>query len=446
MLQTLSHRLQEIFQRLSRRGVLSEADVDAALREVRLALLEADVHFSVAKDFLARVRARAVGSEVSKALNPAQQVIKIVHEELVATLGPAAPWNPVGPKPRVVLLAGLQGSGKTTTAAKLAKLLREEGERVLLVAADIQRPAAIRQLQLLGEQIGAPVFAADGKTPTQICAGALEHARRGGETLVLLDTAGRQQADDALMAELSSIVKAVNPAERILVADAMTGQEAVRIAEGFHKAIGLTGLILTKMDGDARGGAAISMRAVTGVPIRWIGTGEGLDGLEEFDPERMAGRILGMGDMLGLIRRAEETFKQEELHQQAEQILGGEFTLQDLLDQMRKMRKLGPLDKFLDMLPAGGGLPGAGKAHITPEQQQQAEVDLRRKEAILCSMTLEERRAPDLLNGSRKRRIARGSGTEVQEVNQLLKLFQQMRKMMKMLGKSGGRGLSRIFG
>jgi signal recognition particle subunit SRP54 len=446
MLQTLSHRLQEIFRRLSRRGVLGESDVDDALREVRLALLEADVHFSVVRDFLARVRNRAVGSEVSKALNPAQQVIKIVHEELVATFGPSVPWNPVGPKPRVVLLAGLQGSGKTTTAAKLAKLLRDAGERVLLVAADTRRPAAIRQLQLLGEQIGAPVFSADDKTPPRICSDALEHARRGGETLVLLDTAGRQQADDALMAELSSIVKAVNPVERLLVADAMTGQEAVRIAEGFHKAIGLTGLILTKMDGDARGGAAISMRAVAGVPVRWIGTGEGLDGLEPFDSERMAGRILGMGDMLGLIRRAEETFEREEVRKQAEQILEGEFSLQNLLDQIRHMRKLGPLSQFLDMLPAGGGLPGAGKGHITPQQQQRAEAEMRRKEAILCSMTPQERRDPDLLNGSRKRRIARGSGVEVQEVNQLLKQFQQMRKMMKMLGKSGGKGLSRIFG
>jgi signal recognition particle subunit SRP54 len=440
MLETLSNRLQEIFRRLSRRGVLSESDVDAALREVRLALLEADVHFSVVKDFLARVRARAVGSDVSRALNPAQQVIKIVHEELAATLGPNAPWNLTGPKPRVVLLAGLQGSGKTTTAAKLAKKFRSGGERLLLVAADVQRPAAVRQLQILGEQVGVPVYPAGGKTPVQICTGALEHARRESDTLVLLDTAGRQQIDDALMAELVSIKEAVHPVECLLVADAMTGQEAVRIAQGFHKAIALTGLILTKMDGDARGGAAISMRAVTGVPIRWIGTGEGLDALEEFDPERIAGRILGMGDMLGLIRRAEDAFDTGEAEKQAEQILGGEFTLEDLLGQLRQMRKLGPLGQLMEMLP------GAGAARITPEQQRDAEADLRRKEAILCSMTPAERRQPDILDGSRRRRIARGSGTEVQEVNQLLQQYRQARKMMKMIGKSGGRGLPRIFG
>jgi signal recognition particle subunit SRP54 len=440
MLESLTDRLQEIFRRLSRRGVLSEADVDAALREVRLALLEADVNFTVVKDFLARVRERAVGSEVSRALNPAQQVIKIVHEELAATLGKAVPWNPTGPKPRVVVLAGLQGSGKTTTAAKLARIFRAEGERVLLVAADVQRPAAVRQLQILGEQVGVSVYAAGGKTPEQICASALEQARRESDSLVLLDTAGRHQIDDVLMAELVSIKKETNPAECLLVADAMTGQEAVRIAVGFHKALGLTGLILTKMDGDARGGAAISMRAVTGVPIRWIGTGEGLDALEKFDPDRIAGRILGMGDMIGLIHRAEEAFEEGESRQPAEQILGGEFTLQNLLEQIRQMRKLGPLGQILGMLP------GAGAGKITPEQQREAEAGMKSKEAILCSMTPLERRQPGILDASRKRRIARGSGTEVQEVNQLLQQFRQARKMMKMLGKNGGRGFPRIFG
>ncbi len=443
MLESLTDRLQEIFRRLSRRGVLSEADTDSALREVRLALLEADVHFSVVKDFLARVRVRAVGSEVSRALNPAQQVVKIVHEELAATLGPAAPLNLSGPKPRVIVLAGLQGSGKTTTAAKLAKKFRADGERVLLVAADVQRPAAVRQLQILGEQVGVSVYAAGGKTPPQICAAAVEQARRESDSLVLLDTAGRQQIDDALMAELVSIKKETNPVECLLVADAMTGQEAVRIAGGFHKALGLTGLILTKMDGDARGGAAISMRAVTGVPIRWIGTGEGLDALEEFDPGRIAGRILGMGDMIGLIRRAEETFDEGVSEKQAKQILGGEFTLQDLLEQIRQMRKLGPLGQILEMLP------GAGAGRVTPEQQRAAEAGMKSKEAILCSMTKDERLRPEILDASRKRRIARGSGTEVQEVNQLLLQFRQARKMMKMLGKSGGRGipgLPRIFG
>jgi signal recognition particle subunit SRP54 len=441
MLEALSDRLQQIFKNLSRHGILTEADVDSALREVRLALLEADVHFTVVKDFLARVRARAVGSEVSRALNPAQQVTKIVHEELVATLGPAAPWNPTGPKPRVVMLLGLQGSGKTTTAGKLAKILRAEGERVLLVAADVQRPAAVRQLQILGEQAGVSVHAAaGGGSPPEICAAALEKARRESDTVVLLDTAGRQQIDDALMAELVSIKKETSPGECLLVADAMTGQEALRIAAGFHKAVGLTGLILTKMDGDARGGAAISIRAVTGVPIRWIGTGEGLNALEEFDPERLAGRILGQGDMMGLIRRAEETFSAEETQKQTGQILSGEFTLQDMLDQIRQMRKLGPLSQILDMLP------GAGARKITPEQQRDAEREMKRKEAILTSMTPQERRQPEILDASRRRRIARGSGTEVQEINRLIQQYRQARKMMKMLGKNGGRGISRIFG
>jgi signal recognition particle subunit SRP54 len=440
MLETLSDRLQEIFRRLARRGVLSETDVDVALREVRLALLEADVHFTVVRDFLARVRARAVGAEVSRALNPAQQVLKIVQEELVATLGPAEPLRLTGPKPRVMLLAGLQGSGKTTTAAKLAKKLRADGERVLLVAADTQRPAAIRQLQVLGEKIGVLVFTMEGKTPPQICAAGLEQARRESDSLVLIDTAGRQQIDDALMAELSSIRKITNPVESLLVADAMTGQEAVRIAEGFHKAIGLTGLILTKMDGDARGGAAISMRAVTGVPIRWMGTGEGLDALDEFDPQRLAGRILGMGDVRGLIQRAEQTFAGEQVSRQAERLAAGELTLEGLVEQMRQMRRMGPLGQILEMVP------GMGSARITSEQQQEAEASMRRVEAIVQSMTPEERRDPEILNGGRKRRVARGSGTDVQDVNRLLKQFREARKMIKMLGKSGGRGIPRIFG
>jgi signal recognition particle subunit SRP54 len=440
MLDALADRLQQIFKNLSRRGILGEADVDSALREVRLALLEADVHFTVVKDFLARVRARAVGSEVSRALNPAQQVTKIVHEELAATLGPAAPWNPTGPKPRVVMLLGLQGSGKTTTAGKLAKRFRNAGERVLLVAADVQRPAAVRQLQILGEQAGVSVFAAGGGRAPQICADALEKARRESDTLVILDTAGRQQVDEALMAELVSIKQETAPAECLLVADAMTGQEAVHIAGSFHKAVGLTGLILTKLDGDARGGAAISIRAVTGVPIRWIGTGEGLDALEEFDPDRIAGRILGRGDMIGLIRRAEETFAAEETQKQAGQMLGGEFTLQDMLEQIRQIRKLGPLGQILDMLP------GAGTGKITPEQQREAEQDMKRKEAILSSMTPQERRQPEILDASRRRRIARGSGTEVQEINRLVQQYRQARKMMKMIGKNGGRGIRGFFG
>jgi signal recognition particle subunit SRP54 len=440
MLETLTERLQLIFKALSRHGVLSEADVDSALREVRLALLEADVHFMVAKDFLARVRARAIGSEVSRALNPAQQVMKIVHEELAATLGPSTPWSPSGPKPRVILLAGLQGSGKTTTAGKLAKRFRAEGERVLLVAADVARPAAVRQLQILGEQVGVSVFASGGRTPPEICAAALEQARKESDTLVILDTAGRQQIDDLLMGELASIKQETSPSECFLVADAMTGQEAVRIAGGFHQAVGLTGMILTKMDGDSRGGAAISMRAVTGVPIRWIGTGEGLDALEAFDAGRIAGRILGQGDMLGLIRRAEESFAAGETQKQAQQLLSGDFNMQDMLDQFRQIRKLGSLGQILDMLP------GAAAGKLTPEAQRDAEREMKRKEAILCSMTPGERREPEILDASRKRRIARGSGTEVQEINRLIQQYRQARKMMKMFGKNGGRGIPRIFG
>jgi signal recognition particle subunit SRP54 len=443
MLDSLTDRLQAIFRTLSRHGVLGEEDVDFALRDVRLALLEADVHFTVVKDFLVRVRERAVGSEVSRALNPAQQIVKIVHEELVATLGPVAPWNPTGPKPRVVLLAGLQGSGKTTTAAKLGKRFRAGGERVLLVAADTARPAAVRQLQILGGQVGVSVYSDDGKTPPQICAAAVERARQESDTLVLLDAAGRRQIDGALMDELASIKKATSPVECLLVADAMTGQEAVRIAGGFHQALGLTGLILTKMDGDARGGAAISMRAVTGVPIRWIGTGEGLDALEVFDPERIAGRILGKGDVIGLVRRAEAAFREEEARTQEKQLFGGEIHLQDLLDQIRRVRKLGPLEQVLEMLPKPDG------SKITSREQRVAEAEMRSKEAILCSMTPEERRSPEILNASRKRRIARGSGTQVQDVNRLLQQFRQARKMAKMLGKNRGKGFpgnSRIFG
>jgi signal recognition particle subunit SRP54 len=438
MLESLTERLQDIFRRLSKRGVLSEADVDSALREVRMALLEADVHFAVAREFLARVRARSIGSEVSRALNPARQMVKIVHEELAATLGPAVPWNPAGPKPRVVMLAGLQGSGKTTTAAKLARAFRADGERVLLVAADVRRPAAVRQLQILAGQAGVAVYASENGAAPQICAAGVEQARRESDTLVILDTAGRRQIDDELMAELVSIKKETDPVECLLVADATTGQEAVRIAEGFHRAVGLTGLILTKMDGDARGGAAISMRAAAGVPIRWIGTGEGLDALEAFDPERIASRILGKGDLIGLIQKAEQAFSAEEAGKQAAQLLGGEFTMEDLLAQIRQMQKIGSLGQILEMLP------GAGAAKITPEKQREAEAGMKRSEAILCSMTPEERRNPEILDGSRKRRIARGSGTGVPEINQLIHQYRQARKMMKMLGKSGGRGLPGI--
>lgn len=436
MFQNLSTKLQETFQQLQRRGKLSEADVDAALREVRLALLEADVHFSVVKSFLDRVRARAVGAEVSRALNPGQQVIKIVNEELTATLGEPGRLNLKGPQPRVIMLVGLQGSGKTTTAAKLARKLRAQGERVMLVAADPYRPAAIQQLQTLGEQIDVPVFTGEA-APPELCAQAVRSGEKQGKTAVILDTAGRFQIDEALMQELVAIRERAHPVEVLLVADAMTGQEAVRIAEGFHKQVGLTGLILTKVDGDARGGAAISMRSVTGVPIKFLATGEKVDGLEAFEPGRLSGRILGMGDILGLIERA-EALDQEKAQAAAERLVTGKFTLEDFAAQLKEVRKMGPIGQLMGMIP---GMSGP-KMQI---DEQAAEQQMKITEAIISSMTPRERRNPDVLNGSRKRRIAAGSGTTVYEVNQLLKQYKDMQKMMKQLGgKKGGLGLPRF--
>jgi len=435
MFQTLSDKLQNVFQNLTRRGKLTEADVDAALREVRLALLEADVHFSVVKSFLDRVRVRAVGVEVSRALNPAQQVIKIVNEELVATLGEPGRLNLKGQQPRVVMLVGLQGSGKTTTAAKLARKLRAQGERVMLVAADPYRPAAIQQLQTLGQAIDVPVFTGDAKPP-DLCAEAVRSGEKQGKTVVIFDTAGRLQIDEELMQELVAIRERTKPVEVILVADAMTGQEAVRIAEGFHKQVGLTGLILTKVDGDARGGAAISMRSVTGVPIKFLGMGEKVDALDAFEPSRLASRILGMGDVLGLIERAEAMDK-ETAQKSAEKLVSGSFTLEDFAVQLKEVRKMGPIGQLMGMIP---GMSGP-KMQI---DEQAAEQQMKRTEAIISSMTPRERRHPDILNGSRKRRIATGSGVQVYEVNQLIKQFKDMQKLMKQMGKQKGFGLPRF--
>ena len=441
MFESLTERLQEVFRNLSRRGKLGEADVDAALREVRLALLEADVNFRVVKDFLGRVRERAIGAEVSRALNPAQQVIKIVGDELVATLGQAERLNLTGPRPRVVMLVGLQGSGKTTLAGKLALRLRGRGERVTLVAADLYRPAAVLQLQTLGRQIGVPVFAAESLPPPEICAQGITQAERDGSSVVIVDTAGRLQIDDQMMAELEAIKAVARPAEILLVADAMTGQEAVRIAEGFHQRVGLTGLALTKMDGDARGGAAISMRAVTGVPIKLLGTGEKMDALDEFHPGRLSSRILGMGDVLALIEKAESALDEKQAAKQVDRLMSGEFTLEDFADQLRQVRKLGPLGQLLELLPGGMGQMAR---QVDPRE---AEGQLRRTEAILNSMTPQERRDPDVLNASRRRRIARGSGNQVQDVNQLLKQYRTMQKLFKQMGTKGGmRGLGRLFG
>jgi signal recognition particle subunit SRP54 len=440
MFENLTERLDDIFKQLRRRGKLSEKDVDSAMREVRLALLEADVNYGVVKDFVARVRERSVGHEVSKALNPAQQVVKIVNEELIATLGEPERLELSGPKPRSIMLVGLQGSGKTTAAGKLARLLRSQGERVMLVAADPYRPAAVRQLETLGEQLSLPVFYEDGVPPPKLARKARDKATSGGYSVIILDTAGRSQLDDQLMNELEAIRGQVNPAEILLVVDAMIGQESVNVAKGFREVIPLTGLVLTKMDGDVRGGAAISIRSVTGVPIKYLGTGESLDALEAYDPSRLASRILGMGDVIGLIEKAEATYDEASARKQAEKMLSGEFSLQDFSDQLRQLRKMGPLGQIMEMLPGGMGQMAK---QVSP---QDAEKQLKMTEAIINSMTLEERRKPDLLNASRRRRIARGSGAEVQDVNRLMKQFREAQRLFKTFKKSGIRGLPRMFG
>ena len=438
MFESLSEKLQGVFDRLGQRGVLREEDVKAVLREIRLALLEADVNYKVVKDFTARVKEKAVGEEVSRALNPAQQVVKIVHEELVRTLGEPGRLDLSGRAPHVLMLVGLQGSGKTTTVAKLARFLREQGHFPLMVAADIYRPAAIDQLERLGEQLGLPVYAERGAEPVAIARHGVEEANRRGADIVILDTAGRLQIDETMMAELEAIREAVKPQEVLLVADAMTGQEAVNIAQGFHERVGLTGLILTKVDGDARGGAAISMREVTGVPIKFLGTGEKIEALELFHPDRLASRILGMGDVLTLIEKAERTYDQQEAARLEKKLRKGEFDLEDFLQQLRQLRKMGPLGDLLGMVPGGGKL--LKQTNVSDEEMEQA---MKRTEAIILSMTPEERRKPKILNGSRKRRIARGSGTTVTEVNQLLRQYRQMQKLFKQLGRSKkGRGLS----
>ena len=440
MFENLTERLNEVFKGLRRRGKLSESDVDAAIREVRLALLEADVNYGVVKDFVNRVRIRAIGQEVSKALNPGQQVVKIVNEELIATLGEVERLNLSGQRPRVIMLVGLQGSGKTTHAGKLARLLRSQGERVMLVACDPYRPAAVRQLETLGERLNVPVYFEANIAPPFVAANALEKARVGGYSIVILDTAGRSQLDQTLMDELKSINSKVNPSELLLVVDAMIGQESVSIAKGFREVIPVTGLIMTKMEGDARGGAAISIRAVTGIPIKFLGTGEGMEALEVYDPARLSNRILGMGDLIGLIERAEATYDEKVAKEQADKLMSGDFTLEDFSKQLRQLRKMGPIAQIMEMLPGGMGQMAR---QVNP---QDAENQLKFTEAIINSMTPQERRNPDILNASRRRRIAHGSGTEVQEVNRLIKQFRDAQKMFKTLKKSGPRGLPRLFG
>ncbi len=430
MFESLSDRLQNVFEQLGRKGILTEDDVNTAMREVRMALLEADVNLKVTKDFIKRVKERAIGAEVQKSLKPSQQVIKIVHEELIDTLGQPGRLNLGRNIPAVIMLVGLQGSGKTTTAAKLALMLRREGRRPFLVAGDTYRPAAVDQLVTLAKQLDMP-YHEEGTSaaPPDICARGLSAAKAENASVVILDTAGRLQIDDDMMAELEAIRDRTQPAEVLLVADAMTGQEAVRIAEGFNERVGVTGLILTKVDGDARGGAAISMRAVTGVPIKYMGVGEKLDGFEPFHPDRLASRILGMGDMMSLIERAEQAFDEKEAERLQRKMLKNQFTLEDFLDQMQKIKRMGTIGQILDMLPGMGQL--RKQLDINNEDAQK---QMKKVEAIIYSMTPVERRNPKLLNASRKRRIAEGSGTTVQDVNALIKQFREMQKMMKMLG------------
>lgn len=441
MFESLGDRLQNVFDQLTRRGKLNEADVDTAMREVRLALLEADVNFKVVKNFVQRVRERAVGQEVMKSLTPGQQVVKIVHEELINTLGEPGRLNLGAQSPAVIMLVGLQGAGKTTMAAKLALHLRKKGSRPLLVAADVYRPAAIDQLQTLGKQLQIPVYAEGihAKPPDLVVKGVKE-AVSNGHTVVIIDTAGRLNIDEMMMDEIKAIKARVSPIETLLVADAMTGQEAVRVATDFNNAVKLTGLIMTKIDGDARGGAAISMREVTNVPIKYLGVGEKLDALEVFHPDRLAGRILGMGDVLTLIEKAQSEMDQVEAQRAGERLMSGKFDLEDFLKQMQQMKRLGPVSKLMEMIP------GMNQA-MAGVDMSNAEQELKRIEAIIYSMTPDERRDPAILKASRKRRVAAGSGTSVQELNVLLKQFREMQTMMKQL-RGGGRNnmLGRLMG
>jgi len=425
MFESLSGKLQDIFHRLTSRGKLTEGDVIEACRQIRLVLLEADVNFRVVKEFVARIRERAVGAEVLESLTPAQQVIKIVREELTTLLGGADAKLQASPKPPTVyMLVGLQGGGKTTTAGKLAGMLRRQGHQPLLVATDVYRPAAVDQLVAVGGQVGVPVFQMGTQAdPVEIARQSLAQAVRMGNSHVILDTAGRLHINEELMEELAAQKAALAPAEILLVVDAMTGQDAVNVAEQFNEALDVTGFVLTKMDGDARGGAALSIRAVTGKPIKFLGVGEKLDGLELFHPDRMASRILGMGDVLSLIERAEQAVDAKRAAELERKLRTRRFDLNDFLDQMQQVSRMGPLDQVLDMIPGVGALKRKlGNMQVDPQA-------LRRTQAVLQSMTVQERANPETINGSRRRRIAAGSGTSVQVVNQVLNQFGQMKQM-----------------
>ncbi|WP_206831177.1 signal recognition particle protein [Alicyclobacillus fructus] len=433
MFESLSNNLQAVFQRLRGRGRLTEADVDEAMREIRRALLAADVNVKVVRDFVERVRVRAVGQDVLKSLTPGQQVVKIVYEELTELMGGSQARIRMAPKPpTVVMLVGLQGAGKTTTAAKLALSFRQQSHRPLLVAADVYRPAAVDQLRVLGGQIDVPVFSLDGASAVEIAREGLRDAERRGADVVIVDTAGRLHIDEALMAELESMKQVLEPHEILLVVDAMTGQDAVHVAEAFHQRLEVTGVILTKLDGDARGGAALTVRAATGCPIKFVGVGEKIEPLEPFHPERMASRILGMGDVLSLIERAQERIDLEKAKEMEARMRSANFTLDDFQEMFRQVRNLGPLDQILKMLPGMNRVKGLENLDLNDRR-------FRRLEAIISSMTPEERRDPGILNASRRRRIANGSGTTVRDVNQLVNQFEQVREMMKHLTGGGKR-------
>ena len=445
MFETLSDKLTGIFRRLGDKGVLTEQDVDAALREVRLALLEADVNFRVVRSFIANIKERALDQELLKSLSPGQQVIKIANEELTEVLGGAVKaLEPASTAPSVMLMVGLNGSGKTTTSAKIAAHLKQSGESTSLVAADLRRPAAILQLETLGEQIGVPVYSEDpaSSSPEVVAGAGVNRGVELGASWVIVDTAGRFQVDEELMWELQRVKEAVTPSETLLVVDAMTGQEAVQVAEEFHRQIGLTGLVLTKLDGDSRGGAALSITSVTGVPIKYIGTGERTDALEPFNPDRLASRILGMGDVLTLIEKAQSTFDEEEAVETVKRMRKSDFNLEDFLKQLEQLKQMGPLSNLLDMIPGmGGSLKGKLGANEIDESH------FKRMEAIIQSMTPGERGRPSIIGGSRRRRIARGSGTSAHDVNQLLNQFREAQKMMRAFATGKGpRNLMRMLG
>ena len=440
MFQSLTDKLAEAFKKFRSKGKLTEADVKAGMREIKLALLEADVNFKVVRDFIKTVTERAVGAEVLESLMPAQQIVKIVNEELTALMGTSNAKLTIASKPpTVIMMCGLQGSGKTTHTGKLALMYKKQGKRPLMVACDVYRPAAITQLKTLGEQIDVPVFAMGDKiSPVEIAKAAIEHAKKNGNDMVFLDTAGRLQIDEVLMEELRKIKAAVEPTEILLVVNSMIGQESVNVSETFNNLLDITGVILTMLDGDTRGGAALSIRCVTGKPIKFVGTGEKMDAIEPFHPDRMASRILGMGDVLSLIEKAEQAYDQKKAAEMEKKIRESSFTLEDYLDQFKQVRKMGSMEQLMGMLPG-----------VKPSQLKDAKIDekqIDRMEAIMLSMTVKERVKPEIINGSRKKRIAAGSGTSVEEVNKLLNQFNQVNKLMKQMASGNTGMLSKLFG